>query len=235
MQLILMQDVPRLGSLGDEVHVKDGFARNYLLPRGMAILASRKNSREVEHHRSKLDQLRATAIESAKAESEKVAALVLQIRAKAGVNGKLFGSVTNRDLQALLSEQGYELDRRSIQLHTLIKSVGTFTATVKLHTDVKVDISIKVEPLEGAEGKLPADGEEVDSAASEAVSEGAEQTAQEETSGAADQAQTEGEAPEGGPQQDGEAAATEASPEPAQEDAPAQDASPEETGAGSEN
>jgi len=165
MQIILIQDVPHLGSLGDEVHVKDGFARNFLLPRGMAIMAGSKKSREIEHHRKRLEQLRAQAIEKAQAESEKVAALELTVQAKAGANGKLFGSVTNRDIQAVLAEQGYELDRRSIQLTVPIKSVGHFTATVKLHTDVKVEVGIQVEPLFEAQPTVGEDGELIEGAA----------------------------------------------------------------------
>lgn len=158
MQVILVEDVQHLGSLGDEVQVKDGFARNYLLPRGMAIVAGSKKSREIEHQRKRLDRLRQEAIEKAQAESDKVAALKLTVQAKAGASGKLFGSVTNRDIQAALAEQGYQLDRRSIQLHTLIKSVGNFTATVKLHTDVKVEVEIIVEPLREAGATAPGEG-----------------------------------------------------------------------------
>ncbi len=161
MQIILIQDVQHLGSLGDEVTVKDGFARNYLLPRGMALRAGGKKFREIEHHRKRLDQLRAKAIESARSESEKVGELELMVRAKAGANGKLFGSVTNRDLQAVLAEKGYDIDRRSIQLETPIKSLGAFTVTVRLHTDVRVEVSVRVEPeTEGAEGGASADSRE---------------------------------------------------------------------------
>ena len=161
MQVILVEDVQHLGSLGDEVYVKDGYARNYLLPRGMAIVAGSRKSREIEHQRKRLEVLRQDAIEKAQAESDKVAALELTVQAKAGASGKLFGSVTNRDIQAALAEQGYQLDRRSIQLSTLIKSVGNFTATVRLHTDVKVEVNIKVEPLIEAGATAPAEsGEE---------------------------------------------------------------------------
>lgn len=173
MQVILIQDVQHLGSLGDQVQVKDGFARNYLLPRGMAIVATSKRTGQIEHQRKRLEQLRQGAIAKAQAETEKVAALELRVLAKAGVNGKLFGSVTNRDIQAALAEQGYELDRRAIQLHTLIKSVGNFTATVKLHTDVKVDVGIKVEALGDPEAGAGKEGEEGDAAAEGAAMEAA--------------------------------------------------------------
>ncbi|MEE8395169.1 MAG: 50S ribosomal protein L9 [bacterium] len=158
MQLILIQDVPHLGSLGDEVQVKNGYARNFLLPRGMAIVAGSRKTSQVDHQKKRLEGLRAEAIERAKSESEKVAELEFAVKAKAGANGRLFGSVTSRDILAIFTEYGYTLDRRSILLHTPIRNVGNFGATVKLHTDVKVDIVIKVEPMTGEAGAEAAEG-----------------------------------------------------------------------------
>ena len=146
MQVILTENVANLGSLGDTVKVKDGYARNFLLPRGLAIVHSSKKSKQIEHERKRLEQLRQAAIEKAKSESDKVSGLELTVVARSGANGRLFGSVTNRDVQAALAENGYELDRRSIQLHEQIKTVGTYTATVRLHTDVKVEVSVIVRP-----------------------------------------------------------------------------------------
>jgi len=151
MHIILTQDVLHLGSLGDEVNVKDGYARNFLLPRGLALAAGSRNAAQVEHRKRRLEQLRQKAIESAKSESEKVAALELVVKAKSGAGGKLFGSVTNRDLQAALKELGYELDRRSIVLEAPIKTIGTFRATVKLHSEVKTEVSVRVIGLELSE------------------------------------------------------------------------------------
>ena len=183
MQVILTENVPNLGSLGDTVRVKPGYARNYLLPRGMAIAHSSKKSKEIDHQRKRLEQLRLTAIENARAESEKVSGMELVVIARAGANGRLFGSVTNRDVQAALAEKGYTLDRRSIQIHEQIKQVGTYTATVRLHTDVKVEVSVVVKPefvketqaaegLEGGEEAAAQDGEEAQTEA-EATAEGA--------------------------------------------------------------
>jgi len=148
MQVILTQNVPHVGALGDQVHVKDGFARNYLLPRGLAIAADSKNAREIQHRRKRLEQLRQAAIASARAESERVTALPIVIKAKAGAGGKLFGSVTTRDLQAAFAEQGVTLERKAFVLHSLVKHTGNFAATVRLHTDVKVDVSFKVESMD---------------------------------------------------------------------------------------
>jgi large subunit ribosomal protein L9 len=148
MQIILTKNVPNLGVLGDEVHVKDGYARNFLLPRGLAIAAGSKNARHIEHQRKRLEKLRLDAIAGAKNEAEKVKALEIVVKAKAGPGGKLFGSITSRDLAAAFAEKGLELDRKAFVLHTLAKHTGSFEATVRLHTDVKVDIRFKVEASE---------------------------------------------------------------------------------------
>jgi large subunit ribosomal protein L9 len=182
MQIILTKNVPNLGVLGDEVHVKDGYARNFLLPRGLAIAAGSKNARHIEHQRKRLEKLRLDAIAGAKNEAEKVKALEIVVKAKAGPGGKLFGSITSRDLAAAFAEKGLELDRKAFVLHTLAKHTGTFEATVRLHTDVKVDIRFKVEASEivaaaegaapaeaaaAAEGAAPAEGAAAEAAAAE--------------------------------------------------------------------
>ncbi|MCZ6749503.1 MAG: 50S ribosomal protein L9 [SAR324 cluster bacterium] len=172
MRIILIQDVPHLGSLGDEVQVKDGYARNYLLPKGMAMSAGSKNAAHIAHRRKRLEGLREQAIELAEAESEKVGNLELVVRAKAGTNGRLFGSVTNRDLKAALEELGYTVDRRAITLHAPIKSLGIHGATVKLHSEVKTDVSVKVVSMELTEEELRAEEEAAAEAAGEAPAEG---------------------------------------------------------------
>ncbi|HEX9843182.1 MAG TPA: 50S ribosomal protein L9 [bacterium] len=148
MRIILTQSVPNLGSVGDEVSVKDGYARNFLLPRGMAMSASGKNAKAIQHRRLFLEKQRQEAISAARTEAEKVSALEVVVRARAGTGGRLFGSITNRDLQAALAGQGLELDRKAIILHTPVKTLGTFGATVRLHTDVKVDVEFRVEASE---------------------------------------------------------------------------------------
>ena len=148
MRIILTQNVPNLGSLGDEVAVKDGYARNFLLPRGMAMPASGKSAKAIQHRRAFLDKQRQEAIGSAKSEASRVTGLAITVKARAGTGGRLFGSITNRDLQAAFAAQGMELDRKAIILHTPVKTLGTFAATVRLHTDVKVEIEFRVEPSE---------------------------------------------------------------------------------------
>ena len=167
MQIILTQNVPNLGALGDSVKVKDGYARNFLLPKGLAIAAGSKNARHIEHQRKRLEKLRQEAVANAKGEAEKVKAIQVVVKAKAGPGGKLFGSVTNRDLQAAFAGQGIDLDRKAFVLHSPAKHTGTFEATVRIHTDVKVEITFKVEASEivtapaeeaAAEAAAPAEG-----------------------------------------------------------------------------
>lgn len=250
MRLILTEDVPHLGSLGDEVLVKDGYGRNFLLPRGKAIMAGSRQSGHVEHQKRRLEILRQEAMEAASSESEKVAALDLMVRAKAGPSGRLFGSVTNRDIQAILAEQGYSLDRRSIIIQTPIKSVGLHKALVKLHTEVKVEITLRVEAIDAVEAEP---GEEGESSAKEGESSGEEgESSGEEAleADAAEAAASDGGAEavaEGGERPEGEAAessaeggerpageAAESSAEAAPEAAPEEDGEAEAGKAGDE-
>lgn len=186
MQVILTQDVAHLGSLGDEVHVKDGFARNFLLPRGLALAASSKNAAHIAHRKKRLEQLRAKAIESARAESEKVATLELVVRAKAGPSGRLFGSVTNRDLQVALKELGYDLDRRAIVLTAPIKNVGAYTVIVRLHSEVKTEVAVRVQPIELTEEERKALLAETGEAPAESAATPAEGAPAESTAPAGD-------------------------------------------------
>lgn len=146
MRIILTQNVPHLGVVGDEVLVKPGYARNYLLPQGKAVLATNKESKKLRHQIYQLQKLRAEALENAQAQAEILQKEDLSMTRKAGDSGRLFGSVTNRDIESLLNEKGYEIERRSIVLFEPIKTVGTHTIAVKLHTDLKIDIQIKVNP-----------------------------------------------------------------------------------------
>ena len=144
MKLILIEDVPNLGSLGDTIDVKPGYGRNYLLPQGMALLATGKASKELRHRLQYLEKLRAGKIALANEQAEKLNALNLEVVRKAGQEGRLFGSVTNRDLNELLKENNFELERRAIIINTPIRSVGTHEFTVRVHTEVSVTLQIKV-------------------------------------------------------------------------------------------
>jgi large subunit ribosomal protein L9 len=180
MKVILTQNVPHLGSLGDEVAVKGGYARNYLLPRGLALAPTGHNAREIQHRRRALEKSRAEAMAAARSEAEKLAELTVTLTAKAGASGRLFGSITNRDIQAALAELGIEVDRRAITLQEPIKTVGSYEVSVKLHTEVRANVDVRVNPIveegavpptegEAAEGAAAAEGSEA--AATEGVAE----------------------------------------------------------------
>lgn len=144
MKLILTEDVPNLGSLGDTIDVKSGFGRNYLLPKGIALLATGRVSKELQHRIQHLNKLREGKIELAHEQAEKLKTVKLQVVRKSGPGGRLFGSVTNRDLKKLLKEKEFDVERRSIQLNSPIRNIGLHEFTVRVHSEVSVNIQIKV-------------------------------------------------------------------------------------------
>lgn len=144
MKVILKEDVFKLGSLGDEVEVKQGFARNFLIPLGKALPLTRENIKQVNHHRNILAKKRADAIEQAKAFAAKLTEVELVFTMKSGESGKLFGSVTQKHIHDALVEKGIEIDRRKLHLPSPIKSLGSHQIAVKLHTEVNAQLSVKV-------------------------------------------------------------------------------------------
>ena len=144
MKLILTEDVPNLGSLGDTIDVKSGYGRNYLLPKGIALLATGRVSKELQHRIQHLNKLREGKIELANEQAEKLKTVKLEVVRKSGPGGKLFGSVTNRDLKELLKEKEFDVERRSIQLNSPIRNIGLHEFTVRVHSEVSVNIQIKV-------------------------------------------------------------------------------------------
>lgn len=145
MEIILLQEVRNLGQKDDLVHVKDGYARNYLIPKGLAVTAT---SSAKKMHAENLKQ-RAHKEEKIKAEAEELATkindLKLVIGAKTSSSGKIFGSVNTIQIAESLKEKGFEIDRKSISLpEEQIKQIGKYTATVRLHRDVKVDIEFEI-------------------------------------------------------------------------------------------
>ena len=144
MKLILTEDVPNLGSLGDTIDVKSGYGRNYLLPKGIALLATGRVSKELQHRIQHLNKLREGKIELAHEQAEKLKTVKLEVVRKSGPGGRLFGSVTNRDLKELLKEKGFDVERRSIQLNSPIRNIGLHEFTVRVHSEVSVNMQIKV-------------------------------------------------------------------------------------------
>jgi large subunit ribosomal protein L9 len=145
MQVILLEKVVNLGTLGDVVKVKDGFARNYLLPQGKARRATPENLAEFENKRSELELAQSDALAAAQAKGAKLEGLTIQIAQKAGVDGRLFGSVTNFDIVEELMKQGFEIERSMVRLpQGPLKSVGDHAVSIALHTDVAVAIKVSV-------------------------------------------------------------------------------------------
>ncbi len=148
MQVILREDIDNLGKIGDLVKVADGYARNYLVPKKKAIEATPKNVRAMEHAKKMVaDRMRKLKKEAA-ADADRIKTLSLTIRAKAGEEGKLFGSVTSMDIAEAAKAQGVIIDKRKIALEEPIKRLGDFTVPVKLHADVVADLKITVVPEE---------------------------------------------------------------------------------------
>jgi large subunit ribosomal protein L9 len=145
MEIILRQDITNLGQKDDIVRVKDGYARNYLIPQGMAISATataKKNHEEILRQRAhKEEKLR----EEAQVIAKKLEGISLVIGAKTSTKGKIFGSVNTIQIAEALNEQGFEIDRKQISIkEELIKEIGNYTATVKLHRDVSVEIPFEI-------------------------------------------------------------------------------------------
>ena len=156
MKIILTQDVENLGSLGDTIEVKNGYGCNYLIPQGVALLATGKASKELRHRLQRLEKLREGKIALALEQAEKLRALKLEVTRKAGRGGRLFGSVTNRDLNLLLKENDFELNRRAIQLNSSIRNTGTHDFSIRIHSEVTVSMQVQVN---GEIGDLPIEKE----------------------------------------------------------------------------
>ena len=145
MQIILLDKVVNLGSLGDVVKVKDGYARNFLIPSGRARRATQSAVAEFEARRADLEKAAAAKLAEAKALGEKIAGLNLKLSQKAGVDGRLFGSVTNHDVSEELTKQGYAVAKSQVRMpNGPLKTVGDYTVSVNLHTDVTVDVAVTV-------------------------------------------------------------------------------------------
>ena len=157
MDVILREDVEHLGAMGETVKVKPGYARNYLLPRGIAVAASRKNVTEIEHQKLLVEAKRERERKSALGIADQVEGLVLEVTARAGEEDKLYGSVTNLDIEKLLAAKGLQVDRRKIDLQDPIKRLGTYRITVGIAHDVKATITLKVNQDESAEAEPSSD------------------------------------------------------------------------------
>ncbi len=144
MKLLLKEDVPNLGFCGDEVEVKDGYGRNYLVPQGKALLATPENVKAFRHQKSVVQARMRKLKTSAEETSEKMSGMTCEFVKKVGDQGKLFGSVTSQEIAQFLIDNGFEVDRRKIQLPEPIKTLGEHIVDYKLHKEVAAKIKIKV-------------------------------------------------------------------------------------------
>ena len=145
MQIILLEKVVNLGNLGDIVKVKDGYARNFLIPNKQARRATKEALAEFEVRRAELEKIAGEKLAAAQAQGEKLAGSTVQIGQKAGVDGRLFGSVTNADIADALVKQGFAVEKAQVRLpEGPLKMVGDHAVQISLHTDVLVDVTVSV-------------------------------------------------------------------------------------------
>jgi large subunit ribosomal protein L9 len=145
MQVILLEKLANLGQLGDVVKVKDGFARNFLIPQGKARRATEAALKEFESRRADLERVHSDRLQVAQSLGERLAGLAVQIPARAGVDGRLFGSVTNYDIAEAVKKQGFEITKSQVRMpQGPLKSVGDHKISLALHSDVVVEITVSV-------------------------------------------------------------------------------------------
>ena len=145
-KVLLREDVDDLGARGEIVRVRSGYARNYLLPRNLAVEATAGNVKGIEAERAALLKKEAKERASAESQSQQMGALDLEFRRKAGEQGALYGSVTSMDVAEALRERGYEIDRHRIHLREPLKRLGDYTVPVRLHREVTIDLKVRVAP-----------------------------------------------------------------------------------------
>lgn len=144
MQVILLEKVGRLGSVGDVVKVRPGYGRNFLIPQKKAVRATETNVKEFEKKRADLEKRNSELKAAAEKQAKKMEGVSVKIVRQASEDGKLYGSITVRDVAEALKEKGFDIERRLIDLNQVIKSLGAFTATITLHPEVKIPCGLEV-------------------------------------------------------------------------------------------
>jgi large subunit ribosomal protein L9 len=150
MRIILTDDVVGVGDIGDIVKVRAGYARNFLIPTGVAIEAASANARQVAHHQRQIDAKKKRLQTAAEARGKELQGLKPELSLRVGSGGKVFGSITSRDIAAKLSELGFEIDRRRVLLGDPLKRIGAHKVKVKLHADVVTEIEISLVPTQAS-------------------------------------------------------------------------------------
>jgi large subunit ribosomal protein L9 len=155
MRVILCEEVSNLGTIGDIVNVKDGYARNYLLPRSLAVLASEGNTRQLNHQKRVLNNRKEKLLAEFRELAKKISKLTVSVTKQIGEEGRIFGTVTSQEIAEALAAQGLEVSRKKIRIVETINKVGTYTAEIKLHAEVptqlKFDVVAPVESNPAAE------------------------------------------------------------------------------------
>jgi large subunit ribosomal protein L9 len=144
VKVILSEAVQGLGEAGDLVRVKVGYARNFLLPQGKALLATESKVRELEHHKRVVTEKSARALDDLKALRDRLESVALEVAARVGEEGKLFGSVTTAHIAELLAEKGYKIDRRKIQLSEPLREIGDHVVPIRLQRDLTAEVALKI-------------------------------------------------------------------------------------------
>ena len=147
MKVILKENIETLGHIGDVVKVAPGYARNYLLPKGLAVAATEKNTKALEHVKRQMAYKKDKVMESAKNLLAKLEELSIELVHQAGEAGKLFGSVTNMEIAAYLKDKGFDIDRKNIVLVEPIKQLGEYTVPVKIHPEVTANLKVTVKAI----------------------------------------------------------------------------------------
>ena len=144
MKVILLKDIKGTGKKGDIINASDGHARNYLFPRKLAKVATESSVKELEHHKESAKKRKEEELENAKQLANRIEEVEIEIKSKAGDSGKLFGSITNKDIAEILNnEHGFEIDKKKIVINS-IKAIGTFTAEIKVYPKVVAKVKITV-------------------------------------------------------------------------------------------
>ncbi len=160
MQVILLERIERLGKIGDEVRVKNGFARNFLIPQGKALIANDRNRKRFEVEREAIEARNAAARDAAKTDAEKLEGTTFVLIRQAGDTGQLYGSVSARDVSDAAEEAGHKIPRNAVRLDKPIKSIGLFDVSVRLHAEVAVKVQVNVARSE-EEAERQAKGENI--------------------------------------------------------------------------
>jgi large subunit ribosomal protein L9 len=168
MELMLQKDYPSLGYVGDKIVVKRGFARNYLIPRGIAVEMNSRNARQLKHQMAIIEAKKVAARKEAEDKAEAVKSVNLEFKLKIGQGGKSFGSVTSRDIAMALTKEGHDTHKRQVKLHEPLRSAGAHEIEISLHTEVSVPVTVniiaeaapKAKPKKEAKAKATESGEE---------------------------------------------------------------------------